>query len=147
MMDPSSSSINCSFWVESVAREKEERKGRRERRVAKSLLRTTNSWFNHSIGFIFRLWPYNLWKCCQRIKLKKDHRGWNKSHWNPLLSSCFLSFLCKPPHPISKFKPLSCSIEGNYSWELPDFLKEHKTIRVKWIFRTKLKENSELRLK
>ncbi|KAG6517397.1 hypothetical protein ZIOFF_020783 [Zingiber officinale] len=35
-------------------------------------------------------------------------------------------------------------IERNDTWELFDFPKGHKTIGVKWIFKSKLKENSEV---
>ncbi|GKV32414.1 hypothetical protein SLEP1_g41025 [Rubroshorea leprosula] len=38
------------------------------------------------------------------------------------------------------------SIERNQTWELTDLLKGHKTISVKWIYKTKLKENGEPRV-
>ena len=36
------------------------------------------------------------------------------------------------------------AIERNDTWELSDFLKGYKTINVKWVFKTKLKENGEV---
>ncbi|GKV36989.1 hypothetical protein SLEP1_g45065 [Rubroshorea leprosula] len=36
------------------------------------------------------------------------------------------------------------SIERNQTWELTDLLEGHKTIGVKWIYKTKLKENGEV---
>ena len=36
------------------------------------------------------------------------------------------------------------SIERNDTWELSDLPKGHKTIGVKWVFKTKLNENSEV---
>ncbi|GKV53318.1 hypothetical protein SLEP1_g59850, partial [Rubroshorea leprosula] len=36
------------------------------------------------------------------------------------------------------------SIERNQTWELTDLPKGHKTIGVKWIYKTKLKENGEV---
>ncbi|GKU94075.1 hypothetical protein SLEP1_g7612 [Rubroshorea leprosula] len=36
------------------------------------------------------------------------------------------------------------SIERNQTWELTDLPKRHKTIGVKWIYKTKLKENGEV---
>jgi len=36
------------------------------------------------------------------------------------------------------------AIERNDTWELCDLPKEHKTIGVKWVFKTKLKENGEV---
>ncbi|GKV32451.1 hypothetical protein SLEP1_g41060 [Rubroshorea leprosula] len=36
------------------------------------------------------------------------------------------------------------SIERNQTWELTDLLEGHKTIGVKWIYKTKLKENREV---
>ncbi|GKV11116.1 hypothetical protein SLEP1_g22397 [Rubroshorea leprosula] len=35
-------------------------------------------------------------------------------------------------------------IEKNQTWELTDFPEEHKTIGIKWIYKTKLKENGEV---
>ena len=35
------------------------------------------------------------------------------------------------------------SIEKNHTWELTDFPKGMKAIGVKWIFKTKFKENGE----
>lgn len=36
------------------------------------------------------------------------------------------------------------AIERNDTWELCDLPKGHKTIGVKWVFKTKLKENGEV---
>ncbi|CAL9024467.1 unnamed protein product [Prunus brigantina] len=36
------------------------------------------------------------------------------------------------------------SIEKNHTWELNDFPKGHKTIGVKWVFKTKLNEKDEI---
>ena len=36
------------------------------------------------------------------------------------------------------------AIERNDTWELIDLLKGHKTIGVKWVFKTKLKKNGEV---
>ena len=36
------------------------------------------------------------------------------------------------------------TIERNDTWELTDLPKMHKTIGVKWVFKTKLKENGEV---
>ena len=36
------------------------------------------------------------------------------------------------------------AIERNNTWELTDLPKGHKTIGVKWVFKTKLKENGEV---
>ncbi|RVW36603.1 Retrovirus-related Pol polyprotein from transposon RE1 [Vitis vinifera] len=36
------------------------------------------------------------------------------------------------------------AIEMNNSWELTDLPKEHKTIGVKWVYKTKLNENGEI---
>jgi hypothetical protein len=36
------------------------------------------------------------------------------------------------------------AIERNNTWELTDLLKGHKTIGVKWVFKTKLAENGEV---
>ena len=35
-------------------------------------------------------------------------------------------------------------IERNGTWELTDHRKGHKTIGVKWVYKTKLKENGEI---
>ena len=35
------------------------------------------------------------------------------------------------------------AIERNDTWELTNLSKRHKTIVVKWVFKTKLKENGE----
>ena len=36
------------------------------------------------------------------------------------------------------------AIERNNTWELIDLLKGAKKIRVKWVYKTKLKENGEV---
>ena len=36
------------------------------------------------------------------------------------------------------------AIEINNTWELTNLLKGHKTIYVKWVYKTKLKENGEI---
>ncbi|GKV30606.1 hypothetical protein SLEP1_g39400 [Rubroshorea leprosula] len=36
------------------------------------------------------------------------------------------------------------SIKRNQAWELIDLLEGHKTIGVKWIYKTKLRENGEI---
>ena len=36
------------------------------------------------------------------------------------------------------------AIERNNTWELTDLLRGHKTIGVKWVYKTKLKENGEV---
>lgn len=36
------------------------------------------------------------------------------------------------------------AIEKNDTWELAELLKDHKTIGVKWVYNTKLKENDEV---
>ena len=36
------------------------------------------------------------------------------------------------------------AIERNDTWELTDLPKGHKTIGVKWVFKTKIKENGEV---
>ena len=35
-------------------------------------------------------------------------------------------------------------LERNDTWELSNLPKRHKTIGVKWVFKTKLKENGEV---
>jgi len=35
-------------------------------------------------------------------------------------------------------------IERNSTWELSDLPKGHKTIGVKWVYKTKIKENGEI---
>ena len=36
------------------------------------------------------------------------------------------------------------AIERNDTWELTNLPKGHKTIGVKWVFKTKIKENGEV---
>ena len=36
------------------------------------------------------------------------------------------------------------AIEWNNTWELTDLPKGHKTIGVKWVYKTKLKENGDV---
>jgi len=36
------------------------------------------------------------------------------------------------------------TIEHKNTWELTDLLKGHKTIGVKWVYKTKLRENGEV---